>query len=346
MTNTWKLQIAVLVGGGLAAMGCTVGSEPTLPSVESLAQGVSILQSEPDYGVTGAYRAGDDVVYFQTRVGYLKPEFYRESFPDEPANEMDMRFLDRDGNTFYLQRGGDSFVDPTWGEDFDDAFQVHVPDAQRAHDFELAQQAGLEFPKSTPPELSAHAFEMRQVGERPTPAQDPKLSARAAEIEAARTAADSTWGGSGSWWLEGDMYTKSIAIFGSHAGVAMYAYDTGWHLVLVGYNHSDWSHMSYKCYSSSNAWIQNPSFDAETNTSIKNVTGGCSTPYNWNAYGGEHNSNDDASYELWQSKEGKTNTSHGDSRTFQWQANNKHYACGVSCGGNCGGRWTAPANCP
>jgi len=305
--------------------------------------------------VLGAYRVGDDAVYFETRVGFLKPEFYREAFPNEPAQEMDMRFVDRNGLTFYLQRGGDQFVNPDWASDMDESFHTYVPDAQRARDFELAQAAGIEFPKSAPPALKMHSFELASLGERPTPAQDPRLVAKAAELAVSKRpeVANATWGGSGWWYLEGDMYTKTVAVFGSHGGVVMFAYDTSWKQVLVGYNHSDWSGMSFKCYSNSTCragestatcqggWRFNPSFNAETNTSIGVVSGGCNTSYNWNGCGGSHNSNDDAGYELWQTKDGSPYTSHGDMNSFSWDAPNKHY----QCNGN-NGRWTAPSACP
>lgn len=349
MTYT-KLFTAVLL-----AAGCTTQSDPRLPSVAELPQGISILQSDAATGVLGAYRSGDDAVYFETRVGFLKPELYREAYPDEPTNEMDMRFVDRNGLTFYLQRGGDQFVNPDWAAGMDESFHTYVPDAQRARDFELAQAAGIAFPTTAPPELASHTFELRGIGLRPTPAQDPKLVARAAAIAAAPRpeVANATWNGSGWWYLEGDMYTKTVSVFGSHGGIVMFAYDTSWKQVLVGYNHSDWSGMSFKCSSVStcrsgestascqSGWRYNPAFNAETNTSISVVSGGCNSGYNWNGGSGYHNSNDDASYELWQTKDGSTSTSHGDSNSFSWDAPNKHY----QCNGN-NGRWTAPSACP
>jgi len=354
MMNTPKLVTAVVLGG-MAAAGCATESDPSLPPVEDLPQGITILRAEPARGVVGAYRAGDDAVYFETRVGYQKPEFYREAFPDEPAEEMDMRFVDKNGLTFYLQRGGDQFVNPDWAAGMDESFRTYVPDAQRARDFELAQAAGVAFPRVAPPELASHIFELRSIGERPTPAQDPRLQARAAGLATTQRpqVADSTWNGGGWWYLEGDMYTKSVFWFGSHAGVAMWAYDTSWKLALIGYNHADWSGMSYKCYSLStcragessdvcqSGWRYNPSFNAESYTGTGAVTGGCATSYNWNGGSWAHNSNDDAAYELWQTKDGTTYTSRGGSTDFGWQAPNKYYACN---GNN--GRWTAPSACP
>lgn len=351
MSNTPKLFIALLLGAG-----CTTDTNSApLPAVDDLAQGITILQADAQRGVLGAYRDGSDAVFFETRVGFLKPEFYREAFPAEPAEEMDMRLVDKNGLTFYLQRGGDAYVDPDWGTSINESFHTTVSDPQRARDFELAQAAGLEFPKVAPPELASHSYEMQSLGQRATPAQDPRLQARAAAIasEPRPEVANATWSGAGWWYLEGDMYTKSVALIGSHGGVAMYAYDTSWKLVVVGYNHSDWSSMSYKCYSQSTCrsgeststcsggWRYNPSFNAEGSTSTGSVTGGCATSYDWNGGSWKHNSNDDAAYELWQVKDGATYTSHGGNTDFGWQAPNKYY----SCNGN-NGRWTAPSACP
>jgi len=227
----------------------------------------------------------------------------------------------------------------------DESFHTYVPDAQRARDFELAQAAGIAFPKVAPPSLVSHTFELRAHGARLTPAQDPRLLARAAEIAAIKKpeVANATWSAGGSWYLEGDMYTKSVAGFGSHGGVVMWAYDTSWKQALVAYNHSDWSGMGFACYSVS-GWRTNPSLNVEGNMSISVVSGGCSTNYNWGApFAGsnQHNSNDDAAYELWQAKEATPYTSQGSMSNFQWQATNKHYGC---TGGNM--RWTAPGNCP
>jgi hypothetical protein len=356
MLNAPKLCLAL---GLMGLAGCVSESDTPLPAVEELPQGITILQSDPNQGVLGAYRAGDDAVYFETRIGYLKPEFFREAFPEEPAHEHDMRFVDKNGLTFFLQRGGDQFVDPQWAADMDASFRTHVPDADRARAFELAQAAGIAFPKVAPPELASHTFQLRTHGARLTPAQDPRLLSRAAEIaaikrpEVANFQEPTTWSGSGWWYLEGDMYTKSVAVFGSHGGVVLWGYDTSWKLAVVGYNHSDWSSMSYKCYSVStcragestdacqNGWRYNPSFNVEGNSSTSVVSGGCSTSYHWDGGWGYHNSNDDTAYELWQAKDGSPNTSRGNSTTFSWQAPNKLY----QCNGN-NGRWTAPSACP
>ena len=57
------------------------------------------------------------MVYLQTRVGPLKPQVYRDQFPDQPLYEMDTRLVDENGHTFTLVVGGDKVIDSTWGSD-------------------------------------------------------------------------------------------------------------------------------------------------------------------------------------------------------------------------------------
>lgn len=317
-----------------------------LPPIDELEQGITILDADPARGVAGAYRDGADVVYFETRVGYTKPAIFLEEYPEEPAAEMDMRFLDRNGLTFYAQQGGDQFVDPTWAESINETFRTYVPDEDRARDFALAKAAGQAFPGSAEPALAAHTFHLRAHGEQLLPSEDPLLLAPTEVAESTprlestyATASESGW-----WYLAGGMSHSTVAVFGSHGSVQYWAYDTSWKFRMNFCNHGSCTG-SHKCYTYSNGWVNNPSISYEGSTSTGTVSGGCSTGYNWNAYGGEHNSNDDTAYELWQIKQGTSSTSQGNSTSFGWQASNKYYACGYNAYGN-GGRWTAPANCP
>ncbi|MBV8762531.1 MAG: hypothetical protein JO257_34925, partial [Deltaproteobacteria bacterium] len=69
MRSTW-----VAIGITLGLGGCTTDSQPSLPQVSDLQQGVNILDADAARGVVAAYREGDDVVYVETRIGKLKPE--------------------------------------------------------------------------------------------------------------------------------------------------------------------------------------------------------------------------------------------------------------------------------
>lgn len=348
MRTTCASLFSTAVGFGLlSAAGCAGEEGPRLPPIEQLAEGISIIEADPSFGVLGAYRAGDHAVYFETRLGYLKPAIYREEFPEEPANEIDMRFLDVNGAGFYFQRGGDSFVDPTWAETFDEALRTGaVPDEDRLRDFRLAQAAGQAFPRFAAPELAAHSYHLRTHGERLIPSEDPVMIARARAIETTPVADGlyASWNRTGWWYLEADMYHSSVAVFGTHGSVALWAWPDGgssWQLAMNACNHGTCAGGgSYVC-TTVGGWKLNPQFNGEASTSTGTVSGACATSYYWDGGWGYHNSNDDTAYELWQAKEGTTATSRGNQNTFHWQAPNKLYRCD---GDN--GRWTAPSACP
>jgi hypothetical protein len=340
-TNTWASALAAVGFTGLLACAgeITLGQ---LTPVEELEEGINILDADPATGVLGAYREGGDVVYYETRAGFTKPAIFREAFPEEPAQEIDMRFVDKNGLTFYVQRGGDQFVDPTWIDSINETFTTPVADADRELDFALAKAAGQAFPAIAEPTLADHTFHLRAHGERLLPIEDPLLIAPTEQVESVArpessyaTASESGW-----WYLAGGMSHSSVALFGSHGSVQYWAYDTSWKFRMNFCNHGSCTG-SHQCYTYSNGWLYSPYISYEGSTSTGTVSGGCTTGYNWNGGTGKHNSNDDCAYELWQVKEGKTSTSKGNSTSFGWQASNKYYACSTN-----GGRWTAPANCP
>lgn len=331
---------------GLGVTGCAIDETPRLPPAGELAQGINILAADPDRGVVGAYRDGEDVVYFETRVGYTKPAIIREAFPDEPDREIDMRFLDKDGVGFYYQRGGDHFVDPTWAADFDEALRNPLVDADRVTDFALAKAAGQAFPRVAAPELAAHSFHLGVHGERLTPSEDPVMIRRAEAIRNTPPpeVSSATWSRSGWWYLEADMYHSTVAVFGTHGSVALWAWPDGgssWQLAMNACNHGTCAGGGWYVCTTVGGWKYNPQFNGETTTSTGTVSGACATSYHWDGGSGYHNSNDDTAYELWQAKEGTPYTSRGDHWSFSWQAPNKLYRCN---GNN--GRWTAPSACP
>lgn len=345
MRTTSGSLFSAAIGLGLSAsIGCATEAAPRLPPVDQLADGISIIEADPARGVLGAYRAGDHAVYFETRTGYLKPAIYREEFPDEPANEIDMRFLDENGLTFSVQRGGDELIDATWGESINAMFQTPVAETDRALDFALAQAAARAFPEIAEPALSDHSFHLAAHGARPLPSEDPRLlePTAIAETVPRAPATYATISGTGCWDLAGGMSHSSVAIFGTHGSVQLWAKPCGtstWYFQLNMCNHGSCTG-SHQCFTY--GWnLSNPSINYESSTSTDTVSGGCATSYYWDGGWGYHNSNDDTAYELWQTKEGRHSTSRGDSNSFSWQAPNKLYRCN---GDN--GRWTAPSACP
>ncbi|MEO7093075.1 MAG: hypothetical protein ABI175_07490, partial [Polyangiales bacterium] len=149
MRKSLNLIAAALVGlsailGGAAVVGCTQSAGTTRPEVKDLKEGVNLVDtSDPSTGVAIAYRLGDKAIYFETAVGPAKPEVYRKMAPSEPQNEMDLRILDKDGNTFYAQRGGDKFIDPSWETDLTKSLKVKVDPKVREEDFRMARDASV-----------------------------------------------------------------------------------------------------------------------------------------------------------------------------------------------------------
>ena len=360
------MKLSILVPF-ICAVGCTSSVDSRTP-VADLNQGLNMLDTgDASWGVTAAYRELDHAVYIEQRVGALKPQAYRDEAPNEPANEIDMRFVDENGNTFFVQRGGDGYVDPTWTQDINDALQHPVPDADRIRDFSLAQKAAGEFAKvaikST--DLAPFAFHASQFAARPVPTQDPTLTAKVANIEATRPAdaAYGNYGFGGSWFFEGDLYDKGTScVFwycpAKHSSVALWAYQTTWQLAVIACNHGSCagnSNMSYECYSQSGAWTTNATLSAETNGSTS-IGGGCLTSYSWNSGGYNHLCNDDSAYELWQVKNGSSGggsrDTNGDGYNFVYNGPGTggdgswvNYACTCAYNNSCNNDWSRPI-CP
>lgn len=351
----------------ICAVGCTSSVDTRTP-VADLSQGLNMLDtSDASWGVTAAYRENDHAVYLEQRVGAMKPQAYRDEAPEEPANEIDMRFVDENGNTFFVQRGGDGYVDPTWAQEINDSLLHPAVDAERIRDFGLAQKAAGEFAKVAvaKPDLAPFAFHAAQYAARPIPTQDPTMVAKVAKIEASRPTdtAYGNYGFGGSWWFEGDLYDKGTScVFwycpARHSSVALWAYQTTWQLAVIACNHGTCagnSKMSYDCNSNSGVWRDNVTISAETNGSTA-IGGGCLTSYSWNSGGYNHLCNDDSAYELWQVKNGGPGggslDTNGDGYNFVYTGPGTggdgswvNYACTCAYNNSCNNDWSRPI-CP
>lgn len=353
----------------VAAIGCTSSATEDRPPLAELHQGVNLIDvSDPSWGLTAAYVKGDQVVYLEQRVGALKPQVYRETSPDEPANEIDMRWVDKNGQTFWVQRGGDTYVDPTWDAEINATFKNPAPALQRSADFALAKEAAEQIVKALPEEFAALAYHPHAFALRPTPEDDPNLANRVEEIEAKRPTTDEGYqdwyGGGASWWLQGDLYEKKVCYVwicvARHSGVAMFAYaPTGaWTLVINSCNHGSCpgsGKVNYVCSSNSGVWRSNVTLTGEGNGG-SSVTGGCRTGYSWNSGGWNHLCNDDSAYELWQIKNGSMGDGsysvYGGPYTFVYNGPGTggdgswvNYACDCSSNNHCNNDWSRPI-CP
>ncbi|PKN47179.1 MAG: hypothetical protein CVU59_03725, partial [Deltaproteobacteria bacterium HGW-Deltaproteobacteria-17] len=134
-------------------------------SVE-LAQGLTVLDLQPDFSFTVRFVQGQDVIFMQAIRGRETPAEYQND-PSVPKYEIDARITDKEGRMMYVRRGGDDFVDPTWEDDL--VFSESLPPAAVSNrklfemvtaatkvlDAELARTAGVEAMASVLPEIGA-----------------------------------------------------------------------------------------------------------------------------------------------------------------------------------------------
>lgn len=349
-----------------AVIGCTASEPPSRPPISELKPGLNLIDvSDPSWGMTAAFVKDGHVVYLEQRVGALKPQTYRDDAPTEPANEIDMRFVDESGKTFFVQRGGDEYVDPQWNLEIKESLEHPAPDEQRVRDFVLAREAAATFAKADIDGIAPFAYHASAYAARPAPSEDKDMIARAERIETARLSKDSEygdWAAGGSWWLEGDLYDKGVCFAwicpARHSGVAIWAYQTTWQLVINACNHGGCpgsSGMGYRCYSTSGIWRTNPYITAESNSS-SSIGAGCRTSYSWNSGGYDHLCNDDSAYELWQVKNGSpgggSRDTNGDGWNFVYNGPGTggdgswvNYACTCAYNNGCNNDWSRPI-CP
>ena len=385
MFKSWRLLLV-----GLTMAGCSGSAQR--PSAADLHEGINLLDvSDAKWGSNAAYVKNGRVVYIETRVGVLKPEVYRNDAPDEPANEMDVRFVDQNGLTFYAVRGGDNWIDNAWTPEITKSRTAKIDLDQRAGDFRIAKEGATLLAKQLPDGFKDHVFHLTQFAAMPAPHDDPRMVAKANRISAtppeidanrnpldpARADANYAAYNYGGWmWLEGDKFSKGAGCFawvcgGSHSAVAQWSCNwTGsscsWTYAIAACNHGTCpynSNVSYDCYSNG-GWYWWPWINGSTAQGVTggyDGQGGCQTGYNWNSGGWDHLCNDDAAYELWQTKNGSQGSgggTGGDAFGFTYTGGGfcRGSACGSCSGGDCwactcsnnqgcGGDWNTPY-CP
>lgn len=333
-----KQTSAVLVACGalLVSIGCSSSEDskaPTLPSPESLSEGVNVIASS-DEGVRGAFKKGSAVVYFETRRGAPMNEFYKNNDPDVGAYEMDARFLDVNGHTMVVQRGGDAFVEPRWNTELkaQAANKGLVFDRESA---KLTDEAATAIAlHQTLGSVALHQTTLASLGHAPfsvavAPLPNSGIHAQSTNASCTfninGTTADEScnWGLSGGWNYE--IHYKCIALcIGDHSSTKVWSGS----YTLYSCNHGacayNMSSTSCQVYNQTGGY-----YEAEGATDINTVQGGCQTPYGWNSGGGTHNCHDDSTVQ-------GQNVIWGDA----------HYQYGACQGQNW---WKAPGNghpCP
>jgi hypothetical protein len=317
-------------------------------------------------------------VYVETRVGPLKPDVYRQSWPDDPPNEMDMRFVDQNGYTFYVMRGGDSLVDPTWAAEMSKTAAANklVSSADRNLDWTIAQQAAKAVSTALPEGFQDHAFHLTAFAAQPTPADDPFMQAKMTRIMSTplpngqtpkeQVAYGNFTYGANYSWLETDKYSAgTVCVFwvcaASHSATNMWDAEWNgssytWVLAIVANDHGRApSQLNYDCYSNGGWYSAGTTITGSTAGGADGANdgqGGCQSAYSWSSNNNAHLCNDDAAYQLWQAKQGTMNTSLGGNVNFSWRGAPSH-CDGSFCGPSpstfsCNypsGDWNTP-NCP
>ena len=138
-----QLGRAMFLGAVGVVMACSVGcggsSDPERPAVKELKEGLNILQT--DNAIVGAFRKGDHAIYFETRAGAKTLDVYRNLDPSLPEQEMDMRVMDENGRTFYIQKGGDTLPEAWDKELVAEESRPRVDPIVRAEHFEMLKEA-------------------------------------------------------------------------------------------------------------------------------------------------------------------------------------------------------------
>jgi hypothetical protein len=359
----------------VALLGCAEEKVNLRPPIGELHDGLNMIEtSDPEWGIAGAFVKNARVIYFETRVGAPKPDVYRTAWPNDPASEIDMRFVDQNGLTFYVQRGGDNYVDPAWEDDVKAtrAAVLTIDGRQRELDFEMAQEAAQAFGAAAPASLRDHTYQMSGFAAMLPPSQDAAMILRAQKIsQEVRPEVPRAGFSYGAWsWLETDLYSANTGCFAwicwaKHSATLMWDYEgyynasgawtpIGWVLAINACNHGRcYNELGYNCYSQG-GWFWNATVNGEANHNSTAINGACQTPYDWDSGGWDHLCNDDSAYELWQAKNGGTGSAAygtgGDGYRFQWfnassSKGNSYFACDCGSFAGCDNDWGRPS-CP
>lgn len=112
------LTKVLFVGGLLIATAAGAGCltpEQTQDKGASLRQGLTVLDRTAT-SLSVAFREKNVTIFMQAKRGVPTAEMYQKD-AKSPKYEVDARFMDAKGFVFYIQQGGDGWLDPTWGED-------------------------------------------------------------------------------------------------------------------------------------------------------------------------------------------------------------------------------------
>ena len=246
---------------------------------QELGEGLTSLFTVPN-GIYGSYELDGEIVYFETRRGPRTPKFLRDGDPATPTFEIDVRFINQDGESFLIQIGGDTPLDHTWTE----ATAEFKTDMQAKTEFELAAR--------TIETLGTLKFSRKFVHERQALLNLAPIVDSAQVIEKIEEAPDQAL--SAPTLLATNTYRHRVEIHHKSCcfGLGRHSATTGKYLsrgvtttAVITCNHGTCANqMALKC-----SWT---SASPGNRTSHVHNHISCSTPYNATSVYG-HNSNDD-----------------------------------------------------
>lgn len=244
-------------------------------------EGLTSLLTVPN-GIYGSYEHGGKIVYFETRRGPRTPKFLRDGDPATPQFEIDVRFMNQDGEPFLIQIGGDAPLDHSWTE----AIAEFKTDSQAKTEFLLAAKTietlrKLKFTREFVHERQAlldlaPVVDSAQVIEKIEGAPNQALSAPS--LLAANTYRHRVEIHHKKCCFGLGRHSATIGLYISRVGVTTTA--------VITCNHGTCANqMALKC-----SWTS--ASPGNRTNDVKNGGTTCNTPYNASSVFG-HNSNDD-----------------------------------------------------
>ena len=360
----WAAAGAMTVSAG-ALVACG-GSGPTSsqghPTASQLNQGVNILDaSNAAWGMNSAYVKGGHVMYLETRIGALKPDVYRQAFPNDPQNEIDFRAVDESGQTIYIQRGGDNIVDSAMAGRLRRRHEAAGAQRRRQRGRVRARAGGRQGGRRRPARRlpGSHVYHLQNFGSMTVPIQDADFRAAsiATQVDPATGYASSTFTSVSSIQLWKGTVACVLWICGYHGATLQMNGSGGQSMGMCNHGRcAGDSGMSKPCGSHLTTG-PGGTVSGEINCSGSStscpangqaVSGGCQTSYNWDTPPG-HECQDDSAYELWQVHNGgvggTTAGTSGNGSNFVWNndSNGHYYACNCNMSGDsCSGDWQSP----
>jgi hypothetical protein len=307
--DTKKLMIAAGCVMVASALGCG-GNSTSRPAPESLSEGLTILNVSDDVGISGAFKKGPDVVYFETKRGAVRPDFHKATSPELGDYEIDARYLDAEGNTIALQRGGDTFIDKGWSEDLAKQEAKHkvviTPAKLELAGLAAAAVAARSFPEA----VSHHTVSLSDLA---VSAKMPMVDVKTGELPKEIGYGD-VWVGQASY----EIHYKSIACVawvcaGHHSAVRVRA-SSGAIIDACQHGTCAGGMSKITCYGSGGGGYMHQ----EWSQSLYSNYGACLTSYSWNSGGGTHNCHDDSMMTGYGIKYGPQHTTLGVCQGLNW----------------------------